>query len=1114
MNRPHLQRNLLYAVFLIVFSTDISAQQLRVFNQNPSRSNHTRAFNQNSSRSNKSGLSIAFTPTYSNAINSNSDSLLFRGSGTGFRFTADYFLGKAGISFSSGFSSSAPDNTVINNFLKRVPVPQDQLQITKARQQNMYLLLGPSIRLGNVVEFYAHAKGGLFINNSGLVNIQQKGAQRAAYRNESTGKSVYPGFFTGLGVQYNTKSDTWSFGIGADYMNTRSEVNNFDARRGIEGLKLSRNITDIVTGITIRYNIFSPRDAQSGQSTGKREFGISEPGDKTNLRVLPTVNKREITTSREAGSGMATGRRVLPTVNKREIAIDESGVHLMANQSCGPVTMKTTNTDGSITETTFSCPDDAAAFIVNSHGIPQTDLARTSNNNPDQLKRTFPAPHVLEGKGIISGRLSWPSAASSGIVTNTTMGNTRQTQQSSFGTLVRISAREAGSGMATGKRSREAGSGMATGRRQYQPIYVENGGTVCNPCLADAKLSSVNSNPLYEDKGTKGNNPMYESNKRTTTDDDNDGLGDIDVYLIEAESGAVVSKTRTAASGNFFFANVPDGIYIVRVSGSFTGRKEYNVSLKSKTDLLSSVEQSNEPLLLSLNTDGDSDEMAQKAGVSTSRSNIRTKSIAIIDADLDGDGEPETLKTIATQEDGSSQDISDATSAQNTSGTRGIILGKEGMRVTNTRRANTQIGKNNNLSSIAIKNSADKLTATGTFSNGSTRDITESLVINTNHDGIKQYNITVADLDDDGIADAVIKTKTKSNQSNDRVATGDVDGDGLIWSPRSNIKMINVAAGDVNGDGVSEMVAAPFVPGGSVISAAREGDPIHGVDVKLGMAGKAIKATSSNEYGEVEFDNLQAGDYTLIVQQDIFIDDETIVAVGNQTKAQDHNSSRSNKTASTIDDSDNSGGGTKVQDHNSSRSNKTASVITSDPNNDTNLILKAQNNNTVRSNRSDNALINNNDPDNITIDEGGLSKPQGNVTKANIGPVKWMAPESLRKSINTSESNLKEMLSLLDALDEQLNTDEMNQRSGINTSRSNIKNQRAAVNKLIQALDELQMKEKNEAINDLEQKRNEADLQFLKLQQSVKQLGAQYSSISNVLKTRHEAAMNSIRNMK
>ena len=171
-------------ILLLFLTSFLQAQDTRSFNQNSSRSNHTQT------------LSLSFSPVYSTATSSSKDSLLFRGSGTGFRVGADYFFGKAGISFSSGFSSSSPDEATINNFFKRFPIPPDQLTITKAKQQNMYLLLGPSVRFGNTVELYAHAKGGLFINNSGLISVQQKGAQRAAYRNEATGKSIYPWIFS------------------------------------------------------------------------------------------------------------------------------------------------------------------------------------------------------------------------------------------------------------------------------------------------------------------------------------------------------------------------------------------------------------------------------------------------------------------------------------------------------------------------------------------------------------------------------------------------------------------------------------------------------------------------------------------------------------------------------------------------------------------------------------------------------------------------------------------------------------------------------------------------------------------------------------------------------
>ena len=105
------------SLFLFFLTTTLFAQEQRTFNQNASRSNR--------------GLSISFSPVFSSDMNSKTDSLLFRGSGVGFRFGADYFFGKAGIGFSSGFGSSSADDATINNFLKRSPFPPDGLMLTR-----------------------------------------------------------------------------------------------------------------------------------------------------------------------------------------------------------------------------------------------------------------------------------------------------------------------------------------------------------------------------------------------------------------------------------------------------------------------------------------------------------------------------------------------------------------------------------------------------------------------------------------------------------------------------------------------------------------------------------------------------------------------------------------------------------------------------------------------------------------------------------------------------------------------------------------------------------------------------------------------------------------------
>lgn len=329
MNRPYLPSGLLLAASLFVYHSSATAQDTRAFNQNASRSNHTRAaFNQNASRSNHTRLSLTLSPAIANPLDNKKDSLLFRGSGAGFRMGLDYFFGKTSIGFSSGFMSAGTDDNALNNFMKRTGIPQDQLEISKARQQNVYLLLGPSVRLGNIVAFTAHVKGGLFINNSAHITIQQKGAQRALYRNEATDKSIFPGFISGIGVQYNTPSKTWSFGLGADYLYTQSQVMNYDARRGggLEGLKLSRKIADLVTGITIRYSIPSCHcAARDGQPAPQLR------GQNNNtVRSNRTDNALVINDPSAPSSTIGPVRWMVPESIKQAVALGKNDIENIA----------------------------------------------------------------------------------------------------------------------------------------------------------------------------------------------------------------------------------------------------------------------------------------------------------------------------------------------------------------------------------------------------------------------------------------------------------------------------------------------------------------------------------------------------------------------------------------------------------------------------------------------------------------------------------------------------------------------------------------------------------------------------------------------------------------
>lgn len=891
----------LAAACLLLSSASFS-QQTRAFNQNSSRSNHTR------------GMSIFFSPVYTTPVGKGEDSLLFRGSGAGVKFGGDYFFGNVGLGAVSGFSSSVADDALINSFLKNNSIPQDQLVINKSAQQSMYLLLGPAVRFGNAVQLFAHAKGGLFINNGGLVNIQQKGAVRSIYRNEATTKSIYPGFQAGFGIQYSTKSDTWSFGFGADYMNTKTQMQNYDLRRGngIEGLKLSRTISDLLAGISIRYTIRSPRDAASGQATGRRTRDAASG--------LATGRRSTITT-RDAASGLATGRRTPGVVTEEVIITDvvelpEPGIA----PACGPVTQRMINPDGSTSEMTFACPDDAAAYAqrINGGGMPnrismnvttpkQTQGATFGEKVNQGLQSggangawqtqgaTFgekvnqglhaAGSALSQGTNIISGNLSWVNEGSTGIITNQSVsklaGSGSGAAAASYaatgliinpgqgtGSVLTLYSREAGSGQASGRR--EKGSGLATGRRQYEPFYKEGVTGGCEGCDQRVKLASVSNNPLYQGNNNAGNNPLHEKSMQSGGQEP--GLVGVEVYLKDPRSGAVLASTMTDAAGNYFFANVPDGDYVVAMVALYASRKGYQYYQARSADV--------------------------KGVIQTAGAGIQSR-----------------IDQFPTDKD------------------------------------------------------VDAATAS-----------------------------------------ALIKTKTKSNQSNDRKSAPVAEEE--IWSPRSNLKVIQVSAGDLDGDGTAELLGGAL-PGGGIVSAlARPGNPIGGISIKGGKnPGGNIGSRTTNENGEFEFTDLEAGDYTFTIEQTMYINDATLISVGN-TKAQDYNSSRSNKTGSVINpgagDGDN--GGNKVQDHNSSRSNKSSSLMDNDADN-------ADNSN-----------------------QRGISKltaSQNSQSLRSISVVADMDGDGVYETDVTSQVTDEVMMDV----DGNITTPQ--QKAGISTSRSNIRNKSA-----------------------------------------------------------------------
>jgi hypothetical protein len=107
--------------------------------------------------------------------------------------------------------------------------------------------------------------------------------------------------------------------------------------------------------------------------------------------------------------------------------------------------------------------------------------------------------------------------------------------------------------------------------------------------------------------------------------------------------------------------------------------------------------------------------------------------------------------------------------------------------------------------------------------------------------------------------------------------------------------------------------------------------------------------------------------------------------------------------------------------------------------------------------------------------------------------------------VNTTKSNTKDFLVSLDELDGLLNADKTLSASIIQTIKKNSRSLRSSYQRMENSL---------QNTGDAEKAANEADTDFAVLLGSVDKLGQRYNSISNVLKTKHDTAKNSVGNIR
>ena len=543
------------------------------------------------------------------------DKDLFRGNGITSKLSAKHFWGNVGLGASSGFMTGKISEPSLNQFLKQRGFSREQTNIGTADPVNAFLLVGPSFRFGSKVSFNVDVQGGLFLNNPGMVDIAMKGEARSFFRFTGGTGNYAPGFSGAMSVRYPLNNSTF-FMLHSEYLQTKTNVSWLDLKSGIDiPTQLKRNVSVVTAGVGI-VKLFGASNAQS---------------------------------------------RKHPAGVKYEDFYTPAG----AQGNCGPVTVMNKRADGSVEQVTFACPDDAATYSQRLGSIQSmpSRLSMTPTTTRQTQGKDFGekvAGGLQSGGGVISGYISWQPSKGSGIITNEMVAaSTDKTRKGGGGAVSSSYA----AGMVINNDStspkklitslfyiRESGSGRKTSSGKYQLVYDEKMRTACAGCnidITNISETAVNINnaeiksPLYTGNGTVTNNPMYErapapgnpllqSNHSVSdnalyqgkTKKDNGHLcrttDHFLVVLTDPLTGEEIANTKTDSCGNFWFSNVPEGTYGVKITGYISVEKKYELEItgEGSYDLGGEMRSGFGQLSLALNSqESDSTVLSQKVVV-------------------------------------------------------------------------------------------------------------------------------------------------------------------------------------------------------------------------------------------------------------------------------------------------------------------------------------------------------------------------------------------------------------------------------------------------------------------------------------------------------------------
>lgn len=356
----------------------------------------------------------------------------------------------------------------------------------------------------------------------------------------------------------------------------------------------------------------------------------------------------------------------------------------------------------------------------------------------------------------------------------------------------------------------------------------------------------------------------------------------------------------------------------------------------------------------------------------------------------------------------------------------------------------------------------------------------------------KSYDIS---FDKKGTFDVAGELLSANNQWTIKINTG------LAENPSGGEK-VNAglhAAGGALSQGASLLGGS--LPGGAVISAAvssySPGDPIPGLDVKLGKSSTEPNITSkTNAIGQFEFTGLSQGNYNLSSTLHFYIDSSIPVNLWLSKKGYDYYKAQSdqNKTSEEVK--------RKGIQENGLKKNESENTEIAKGKKGLNAV-------NVKTSKTDDETKN-------TPDETQRKGWDGTVKGGSkIEIVKEDDSEKIDKSdLTTAERNLQDCKNSFVDLEKLMEKDKR-QSGPSNKITIQVNTVRNRISQLESSLRNLGLLGKNSvALSDLDIKLTAMERDFYTLLEYLNQMGDQYSSISNVLKTKHDTAKNSVGNIR